>query len=140
MGLFALSLAGLMSCGGDDGGSDPTPTLTPEEQLSILARTWILASASLDNTATEAFSGLTVTLTENKTFSVSGDYEPVWPSSGTFDFGSGLFTMERNDGVSMTVSSDLSETSMTLTFNYNIVPGDRTNGILGDYIFQFTAN
>lgn len=141
-GLFTISLVGLMSCGGDDDGDDdPTPTLTPEqEQLAILARTWTLSTATLDNTASDAFNGLSVTFTENKAFTVSGDYEPVWPSSGTFDFGSGLFTLQRNDGVTMTISSDLSETSMTLTFNYNILPGGRTEGILGDYVFQFTAN
>lgn len=136
LGLFIVSLSGFVGCGGDD-----APSISPEEkQLSLLSRAWQLSSVTLDDDPTNAFDGLTVTLTENKTFSVTDNYEPVWPSSGTFDFGADLFTIERNDGVTISITNTLSESSMTLSFNYDISPEGRTNGILGHYVFQFTAN
>ncbi len=142
LSLLLACLVGFVSCSSDDGDDgDPVPELTPEEeQLALLARTWEVTSVTVDNTATNAFDGLTLTLTEGKTFTAGDGYEPVWPTNGTFDFGANLFTIDRNDGVSVNIDNTLSETSMILTFNYDVLPGGRTDGILGDYVFQFTSN
>ena len=137
---FTFSLAALMliSCGNDDSADDLVTQPTEEEnQLeSLSASTWAMSSVTLDAAdATLNFSGLALTLKADKTYTTNGSYDPVWPSSGTFAFGSDLNTLTRDDGVSMTVS--VSESSLTVTFTYADSSG-RIDAIPGDYVFSFT--
>ena len=140
---FTFSLAALMliSCG-DDGDDpvtdDPVTEPTEEEnQLeSLSASAWTMSSIILDGAdVTSNFSGLVLTIKSDKTYSTNGEYDPVWPSSGTFTFGSDLNTLTRDDGVSMTVS--VSETSLSITFTYADA-GGRIDALPGDYVFSFT--
>ena len=137
---FTFSLAALMliNCGDDDSADDLVTQPTEEEnQLeSLSASTWAMSSVTLDAAdATLNFSGLVLTLKADKTYSTNGSYDPVWPKSGTFTFGSDLNTLTRDDGVSMTVS--VNETSLTVTFTY-ADSGGRIDAIPGDYVFSFT--
>jgi hypothetical protein len=133
--LIALSTValGLISCK-DDG-----PGKTDEEkQLEALAKVWTISSATVDGSDVSSnFTGLTVTFTEEGDYSTNGSYGPVWPSSGTFELGTDLNTVVRDDGVTLTIALD--NISLTASFNYNTLPGGRTSGILGDYVFQFTT-
>jgi hypothetical protein len=95
-----------------------------------------MSSITLDGAdATSNFSGLELTIKTDKTYSTNGSYDPVWPSSGTFTFGSDINTLTRDDGVSMTIS--VSETSLSISFTY-ADSGGRIDAIPGDYVFSFT--
>ena len=129
----------LISCGDDDDASvadDPVEQTEEEKQLeSLSASAWTMSSITLDGAdVTTNFSGLVLTIKSDKTYSTNGSYDPVWPSSGSFTFGSDLNTLTRDDGVSMTLAQ--SETSLTVTFTY-ADSGGRIDALPGDYVFNF---
>ena len=96
-----------------------------------------MSSITLDGAdVTTNFSGLVLTINSDKTYSTNGSYDPVWPSSGSFTFGSDINTLTRDDGVSMTIS--VSETSLTITLTY-ADSGGRIDALPGDYVFSFTS-
>ena len=137
---FSIAAMCLISCGGDDDTSvatDPVAQTEEEKQLELLsASVWKMSSITLDGAdATSNFSGLELTIKSDKTYSTNGSYDPVWPSSGTFSFGSDINTLTRDDGVSMTIS--VSETSLSISFTY-ADSGGRIDAIPGDYVFSFT--
>ena len=137
---FSLGALMLISCGDDDDASvadDPTEQTEEEKQLeSLSASAWTMSSITLDGAdVTTNFSGLVLTIKSDKTYSTNGSYDPVWPSSGSFTFGSDLNTLTRDDGVSMTIS--VSETSLTITLTY-ADSGGRIDALPGDYVFNFT--
>jgi len=136
---FSIAAMLLISCGSDDPGvaTDPVEQTEEEKQLELLsASVWKMSSITLDGAdATSNFSGLELTIKSDKTYSTNGSYDPVWPSSGTFSFGSDINTLTRDDGVSMTIS--VSETSLSISFTY-ADSGGRLDAIPGDYVFSFT--
>ena len=139
---FSLGALMLISCGDDS--DDPvtedhvTESTEEEKQLeSLSASAWKMSSITLDGAdATSNFDGLVLTINSDKTYSTNGSYDPVWPSSGSFTFGSDINTLTRDDGVSMTIS--VSETSLTVTFTY-ADSGGRIDALPGDYVFSFTS-
>ena len=138
---FSLGALMLISCGDDDDASvadDPTEQTEEEKQLkSLSASVWTMSSITLDGAdVTTNFSGLVLTINSDKTYSTNGSYDPVWPSSGSFTFGSDINTLTRDDGVSMTIS--VSETSLTITLTY-ADSGGRIDALPGDYVFSFTS-
>ena len=138
---FSLGALMLISCGDDDDASvadDPVEQTEEEKQLeSLSASAWTMSSITLDGAdVTTNFSGLVLTIKSDKTYSTNGSYDPVWPSSGSFTFGSDLNTLTRDDGVSMTIA--VSETSLTVTFTY-ADSGGRIDALPGDYVFSFTS-
>ena len=138
---FSLGALMLISCGDDDDASvadDPVEQTEEEKQLeSLSASAWTMSSITLDGAdVTTNFSGLVLTIKSDKTYSTNGSYDPVWPSSGSFTFGSDINTLTRDDGVSMTIS--VSETSLTITFTY-ADSGGRIDALPGDYVFSFTS-
>ena len=138
---FSIAAMMLMSCGDDDDVAsvtdDPVEQTEEEKQLETLsASVWKMSSITLDGAdATSNFSGLELTIKTDKTYSTNGSYDPVWPSSGTFTFGSDINTLTRDDGVSMTIS--VSETSLSISFTY-ADSGGRIDALPGDYVFSFT--
>ena len=115
-----------------------------EKQLDLLAGTWNISTATLDGTdVLTDYSGMTLTLTTSKGYSTSGgDFAPIWPSSGTFDFKSSggtedLNTLVRDDGVEISISS-ISESNLSLAFDYAVSPPCRAKGVCGGYVFTFT--
>mgnify|MGYP003957206999 CR=1 FL=1 len=139
--IFSIAAMTLISCGDDDDGSvadDPAEQTEEEKQLeSLSASAWTMSSITLDGAdATSNFDGLVLTIKSDKTYSTNGSYDPVWPSSGSFTFGSDINTLTRDDGVSMTIS--VSETSLTVTFTY-ADSGGRIDALPGDYVFSFTS-
>jgi len=139
--IFSIAAMTLISCGDDDDGSvaeDPAEQTEEEKQLeSLSASAWTMSSITLDGAdATSNFDGLVLTIKSDKTYTTNGSYDPVWPSSGSFTFGSDINTLTRDDGVSMTIS--VSETSLTVTFTY-ADSGGRIDALPGDYVFSFTS-
>ena len=138
--IFSIAAMTLISCGDDDDSvaDDPTEQTEEEKQLeSLSASVWTMSSITLDGAdVTTNFSGLVLTINSDKTYSTNGSYDPVWPSSGSFTFGSDINTLTRDDGVSMTIS--VSETSLTITFTY-ADSGGRIDALPGDYVFSFTS-
>ena len=139
--IFSIAAMTLISCGDDDDSSvadDPAEQTEEEKQLeSLSASVWTMSSITLDGAdATSNFDGLVLTIKSDKTYSTNGSYDPVWPSSGSFTFGSDIKTLTRDDGVSMTIS--VSETSLTITLTY-ADSGGRIDALPGDYVFSFTS-
>jgi hypothetical protein len=138
--IFSIAAMTLISCGDDDDSvaDDPTEQTEEEKQLeSLSASVWTMSSITLDGAdVTTNFSGLVLTINSDKTYSTNGSYDPVWPSSGSFTFGSDIKTLTRDDGVSMTIS--VSETSLTITLTY-ADSGGRIDALPGDYVFSFTS-
>jgi hypothetical protein len=139
---FSLGALMLISCGDDSDDpvtEDPLTESTEEEKQleSLSASAWKMSSITLDGAdVTSNFDGLVLTINSDKTYSTNGSYDPVWPSSGSFTFGSDINTLTRDDGVSMTIS--VSETSLTVTFTY-ADSGGRIDALPGDYVFSFTS-
>ena len=139
--LFALAALLTFSNCNNNKGTEKTEA---EKQLDLLAGTWNISTATLDGTdVLTDYSGMTLTLTTSKGYSTSGgDFAPVWPSSGTFDFNSSggtedLNTLVRDDNVEMSISN-ISESNLSLSFDYAVSPPCRTKGVCGGYTFTFT--
>ena len=143
LGLIVLALLVTFSNCKKKGEDEKT---AEELRLELMARTWNVTNATLDGTnVTTDYSGMTLTFTTSKGYSVSGgDFTPVWPASGTFDFASASnvnqFTRQP-DNVDVTIVS-ITETNMTLSFTFATTgrKAGRTTGVDGDYVFDFSAN
>ena len=133
---FALgALLTFASC-----GEDEKPKSAEETQLEKLAGAWNVSDVTLDGTVTSDFDDMVLTLTSSKGYSTSGgDFDPVWASSGTFDFKANTDgqTIIRDDAVEIVISN-LSGTNMTMSFEYQDAGiGCRSKGICGNYVFNF---
>ena len=122
---------------------DDPPAKTDEQiQLEKLTGTWAVPSPAAANTVTiqgndvtADWSSFKITFSDGNFTTVGNDAAPeVWPSSGTWSFASGdVNTLQRGDGVDISVN--VSESSLTMTFNYT-APGGRLNGVEGDWQFN----
>lgn len=138
--LVFASLVIFMSCGG--GGSDPAPDPFAEAAVELTASGWSPSAVTDPDDANQ------LTDWSNFTLSFSGDgeggsysttnvpagFEAVWPSSGSWEFGSTTSVIERSDNV--TITANISATSLTLQFTIN--SGARTSSIDGDWTFVFS--
>ena len=122
---------------------DPPVTKTDEEvQIEKLTGTWKLQAGAnavtvASNDVTADWTGFTLTLGD-KTYQTSSSSEPlIWPSNGTWAFGTSVSTLVRDDGVEVTVS--VTDTSLQLQFDYS-ASGGRLNGIEGNWIFKMVPN
>lgn len=127
------------------GCKKPPPVTKTDEELQIekLTGTWKLQAGAnavtidITNDVTTNWTGFTLTL-GNKTYQTSSSSEAlVWPSSGTWDFGTNVTTLVRDDGVEISVS--VTDTSLQLQFDYS-ASGGRLNGIEGNWVFKMEPN
>lgn len=145
--LLMLSLIAFTSCNNDGAGNpDPEPTLTPaqEQAAKIVAggATWSLAATdpvTVDGTVSTDWTNFTLQFGGDEnggTFTTSNSASSiVWPTTGTWTFADGSVTqLNRNDGVTMTVN--VTDTEMTLSFEVEDPGSGRTLGIAGTYIFK----
>jgi hypothetical protein len=116
-----------------------TPKTDEELQIEKLTGTWVLQAGSsavtvdIVNDVTTNWPGFTLTL-GNKTYQTSSSPEAlIWPSSGTWAFGTSVSTLVRDDGVEISVS--VTDTSLQLQFDYS-ASGGRLNGIEGNWVFK----
>lgn len=126
--------------------SDPGPS-EEELQLDRVAKSWTVTAAQLGSEdVTDGFSGFSIKIDENLGYTASGatrDPQP-WPLSGTFSFKEGdLNTLQRNDGLDMTLNVNDDGTTMTLSFTFDEnthQSGGRVEAINGAWSFSFTSN
>lgn len=137
--IYLLLIVGfLTSCG----GNDPKPITEEEEQLKMLSKTWNLSNVSVDGLNVEEwFSGLQISFTESKSFTVANAVPPIWIASGTFELekSGSNYVIKRSDGVDLLIST-LNETSVSISMNYVADDNARITGITGSYTFIFSAD
>ena len=136
--IYIVALASsIIACKGDD----PKPLTEEEQTLKELAKTWSLTTANVDGeNVAEWFSGLKVSFTENKSFTVQNAVPPLWIASGSFELvkSGSVYLIKRSDGVELTITA-LSNTNVTVTMDYTASSGARVEGISGSYTFEFAA-
>ncbi|WP_127121468.1 hypothetical protein [Chryseotalea sanaruensis] len=137
--IYLLLILGILaSCGGDD----PKPLTEEEKQIKMLAKTWNLSTASVDGLDVEEwFSGLQLSFTESKSFTVENAVPPIWIASGTFELekSGSNYVIKRSDGVDLLITT-LNETSVSINMSYVADDNARTAGITGSYTFIFSAD
>ena len=140
---FVLALIVVASC-------KPKETIEPtaeELQLDKLVSAWNNSTVTLDGTADSGdWSAFTVTFADGSYTSSgvsAGRENTVWKSNGTWKFKNAgtadvdVNTIERGDGVIMTIVVD--EASLTMTFGYDeTANAGRTDGITGNWVFSMT--
>lgn len=113
-----------------------TPKTDEELQIEKLTGTWKLQAGAnavtvASNDVTASWTGFTLTL-GNKTYQTTNSSEVlIWPSNGTWDFGTNVSTLVRNDGIEISVS--VTDTSLQLQFDFS---AGRLNGIEGNWVFK----
>ena len=129
----------LFSCGEDE------PQQPGEKQIMIesLAKTWTTSLVRIDGLDISGYwHDFTLTIDSDLNYTTSSATEDnlkVWPTSGTLSFPNDNFlkAIERNDGVQITVL-EITETSISLSFNIEENSGARVAGITGDWTFEMT--
>jgi len=120
--------------------NDNTVTPPTDEELRIeeLTGTWVLDAGS--NVVTVAgrdvsadWAGFALTLNGMAYSSTGADSPEVWPANGTWEFGSDVNKLVRNDGIEMSIS--VTETSFSIQFDFS-APGGRLTGIEGTWVFK----
>ena len=148
--LIIVAIALFTACDGGGGGDDPQPS---EEDLmkEKLSKTWNISSVTLSNEdVTADFSGFTLTLQSSGSYSTNSssvERSPnPWPNSGSVEFGGSadspnLNQLVRDDGLTMSVSTDGSSLSLSFTFSdeHTDSTGGRVEIVNGSWVFQFTA-
>jgi hypothetical protein len=131
--LMALSVT-VFFAACDKGSEGPN-----EEQrfLEKIAGEWTLTTVTVDDVdVTGSFTGMAITFTSRKNYSVTNGIPPIWPASGSFILqpkGDDLFDILRDDGMLIKVSNFTHQTA-TLSFTYTFA-GGRRNSISGRYEF-----
>lgn len=122
---------------------DTTPTKTDEEiKLELLAKTWNVATATNSVTidgrdVTAEWATFILNIGSTKTYTSTNATDPlVWPASGTWDFGTTLTSMVRDDGIDITIT--VTETTLKLQFDYT-AGGGRFEGIEGNWVFNMVT-
>jgi hypothetical protein len=126
------------------GCKKPPPVTKTDEEIQIekLTGTWVLDPGVTNpvtvdnNNPPQDWTGFTLTL-GNKTYQANssaslGDVL-VWPTSGSWAFGTSVSTLVRDDGIDISVS--VTDTSLQMQFNYS-ASGGRLNGIEGFWKFK----
>jgi hypothetical protein len=126
----------LASCKGKNNNEDPQPTAV-ETALKQLTGKWTLQSLTIDGVASTEFSGLTITFNAPRYSSSNG--EPVWPSTGMFEFTDETATaLIRNDKTTVDIV-ELDDTHLTLSLNWSqSIEVGRSNAIGGKHVFVMT--
>jgi hypothetical protein len=126
-------LAFVMLIASCDPPAPPVPKDVVTDQLK--SGSWSVNNVTIDGVSSSTFAGMTLSFTA--TAYTSTNASPVWPASGTWSFTNDAATsFKRDDGVDVTID-DISETSLTLSLNWNkttLGPG-RTKSVSGKHVF-----
>ncbi len=124
----------LIACKKDD---DPQVSKVDEVRQMLTSGTWSLQSLQVDGVATDLYSGLSLTFSNTGFTSSNG--EPVWPTSGTWNFDDETAqSFTRSDDITVAINS-ITNSSVQLTLSWNrttLGPG-RTESIKGVHAFLF---
>ena len=130
-------VATLTNCGSAEG------TLPEPATNNLLVNTWAVASVQLDNEdITTEWSGFKLTVDANMQYTtpfISDDKKLVWPTFGSYSYPNSANEnlLMRNDGVEITLTN-LSVSSVQLTFTIATPSGGRVKGLVGNYVFNLT--
>ncbi len=141
--VILVSFLGFISCGGDD---EPAPTLD-EKRLDNIVGTWSTGTVTLNNNpAPGDWSNFSITFTQQKGASVSGDPKSEVDifSISTYDFGGGTsettFDVVFNGMPAEVASVNISGSSMTMSFTLS--EGDKLGAkvlsVEGDWVFNLS--
>lgn len=136
------------------GGKNTEPDPVEKVQLAKLSNTWKIASVTLDNNSRISdFTNFKLTLTGTfRDSSPKGPYQysvtgsrpsnnPWPPTGGNWSFGADLSKdLLRQDNPNLSMSYTITDTQLTLTFNYtgNGFIGERASQVSGNWVFTFT--
>ncbi len=129
--VMVLAIQFLNGCGKDDGTN-------PEDQrIKQLTGAWQLDEVVNDNLdVTNRYTGFTLTVDEMNFTTQNGNN--AWPSIGTYDFANGnIDLLIRSDGVDVTID-EITNTSLTISFQMADLAGGRQAGITGDFTFSLS--
>ncbi len=140
--ILLISIVALLTnCGGT---TDPTPGVDSlQATIDGLAKKWTPSGVTLDGVnVSDDWSGVSVTFTANKSFTVSGlsqENSLIWPSTGTYSFPDENKPLKilRNDGIEITLKN-LTSTSVDVSFAITGRTGGRGAGLSGNYSFSFS--
>ena len=141
--VILVSFLGFISCGDDD---SPEPTLE-EQRLENIAGTWSTGSVTLNNNAAPGdWSNFSITFTQQKGASVTGDPKSEVDifAISTYDFGGGTsasnFDVIFNGMPAEVASININANSMTMSFTLS--EGDKLGAkvlsVEGDWVFNLT--
>ena len=137
LSFVALTLIAGFFIGSCKDKTDP-PKSDEELRIAELDGTWVLDAGS--NVVTVAggdvstdWAGFSLNLNEKNYTANGSDDLLVWPASGSWDFGSDVNKLVRNDGIEMSIS--VTETALSIQFDYSAA-GGRLNGIEGTWVFK----
>ncbi|MFM9838964.1 MAG: hypothetical protein ACKVOQ_11910 [Cyclobacteriaceae bacterium] len=130
------------------GSPSPTPEPVADQQLAKLSKTWKITNVKLDGAdKTTSYPGFQLIVTGTKgatSFGYTTSGRPLlsaWKSSGTWAFGTDPLTMLVRDPDSTTDKLDMtytvSESTLTISFNYQGAGYTRTDVVKGAWVFTF---
>jgi hypothetical protein len=125
------------------------PEKTPEEiQIEKLSKVWVpksgINAVTLDGTDVSTdWSGFSLNMGD-KIYSSSGaDQTNVWPASGTWDFNSNTdgsadinTILRSSNSADVEIAISVTETSLTMQFDYDASLNGRLSGTTGNWIFN----
>ncbi len=122
----------LISCNDDDGPS------AEQIRLQEHSATWALGSVTNDgNDVTSQFTGFSLSIDQFSFTTENGGN--AWPTSGTYSFiENDLDRLQRSDGVEITIDA-INNDDLSLSFQVSTLPGGRTAGITGNFIFSLVT-
>lgn len=133
-----ISAMYLSSCKGSD---DPTEKTQEEIFLDKIGGSWKPSVILLDGKdVSQSFPGMIISISENKTITVTNPVPPIWKGSATFVLqpNGSTFLVKRDDGLVISVPES-SATRIVLTFEYDpsVIKG-RIESIKGQFRFELT--
>jgi len=139
--LFITAFSLFTSCGDED---DPTPVIDPTQAtIDGLSKTWAINNVNLDDeNVIGDWTGFVITFDQSKGYSCTNLSEEsilVWPVSGSYTFpnANNPNVILRDDGVRIVIEN-LTESSVRLIFNIEGRRGGRTDGLIGEWVFNLT--
>lgn len=141
-----LFLAGMIVLSGCKKKTKPEEKTAEELRIEALTGTWIVSEVTLDNSdVTSDWPSFAVTF-GNKTYTTDNSFNTnVWPASGSYTFDMAgtevdVNTMLRSgNGADLEIALNLSSnSSLTMSFNYDTNTHGRLKGTDGAWTFRMT--
>jgi len=131
--VLTIALISMSACGG--GGNDVEK---PDVASLLKSGQWKVQTVTVNGTnQLSVYTGLTITFSDPTFTSTNG--EPVWPASGTWTLNSDGTIITRDDGLTVNVGENISESSLTLSLAWSetTLGGGRSESVAGNHTFTF---
>lgn len=134
LAFVVMSASMLTSCEEDKDDSSNEEVV----KAQLISATWKVSSVTVDGAnQSNVYAGLNVSFTSSGFTSING--EPVWPSSGTWQFTSDdAEAIRRNDGLIVEIISiSDSQLKLGLTWEESTIGSGRSASVSGEHVFTF---